>query len=140
MRFACLIFAFILCLSVFAGCKTLGEVGVNVKIPSADTKQVKHKRKGPPPHAPAHGYRHKHHDGVELQYDTGLGVYFSVKMPSVYFYNGLYIRLTNGHWEVAANLNGPWRPEEKGQVPYKLKKAKGEKHKGKTKGYEKKKK
>ena len=30
-------------------------------------------RHGPPPHAPAHGYRHKQH-GVELVYDSGRGV------------------------------------------------------------------
>lgn len=140
MRFASITFAFILCLSVFVGCKTLDEVGVKIKFPSTDTEKVKHKGKGPPPHAPAHGYRHKHQDGIELEYDSGLGVYFSVKMPSVYFYNGLYIRLSDGYWQVAANFNGPWRPELEGQVPYKLKKAKGEKHRGKIKGHGKKKK
>ncbi len=133
MRFACITLALILCLSVFVGCRTLDEVGVRIKFPSTGTQQGRHKGKGPPPHAPAHGFRHKHQDGIELEYDSGLGVYFSVKMPSVYFYNGFYIRLSDGYWEVAASFNGPWRPEVEGQVPYKLKKTKGEKHRGKIK-------
>ena len=29
---------------------------------------------GPPPHAPAHGYRHKHPDGVVLVYKSNLGL------------------------------------------------------------------
>ena len=140
MRFSGIIFAFILCLSLFVGCKTLDEVGVKIKFPSTDTEKVKHKGKGPPPHAPAHGYRHKHQDGIDLEYDSGLGVYFSVKMPSVYFYNGLYMQLSDGNWEVSANFNGPWRPEVEEQVPYKLKKTKGEKHREKIKGHGKKKK
>jgi hypothetical protein len=140
MRFTSITLAFIVCLSVFVGCKTIDEVGVKLKFPSNDTGKVKHKGKGPPPHAPAHGYRHKHQDGIELEYDSGLGVYFSVKMPSVYFCNGLYMRLSDGHWEVAGNFGGPWRLEVEGQVPHKLKKAKGKKHRGQKKGRGKKKK
>ncbi len=140
MRFAGITFSFILCLSVLVGCETLGKVAVKIKSPSTDTAKVKHKGKGPPPHAPAHGYRHKHQDGIELEYDSGLGVYFSVKMPDVYFYDGLYLRLPDEHWEVAVSFDGPWRPEAEGQVPYKLKKAKVQKPKGKSKGHGKKKK
>jgi len=131
MRLVSVIFAFILCFGGFAGCKTINEVGVNVKFPSTKIGEVKHKGKGPPPHAPAHGYRHKHHDGVELAYDSRIGVYFAVKVPSVYFYNNLYMRLSDRNWEVAANFNGPWQPEKEGQVPYKLKKEKKKKHKKK---------
>jgi len=39
-------------------------------------------RPGPPPHAPAHGYRHKHRRGPELVYDGRLGVN-TVELPSV---------------------------------------------------------
>ena len=97
MRFASITFAFILCLGFFVGCKTFDEVGVKIKYPSTDTEKVKNKGNGPPPHAHALGYRHKHQDGIELEYDSGLGVYFAVKAPSVYFYNGLYIKLSNGY-------------------------------------------
>jgi len=131
MRFASITFVFILCLGLFSGCKTFDEVGVNIKYPSTEVGKAKHKGKGPPPHAPAHGYRHKHQDGVELEYDSQLGVYFAVKIPSVYFFNNLYLRLSGGNWEVAANFNGPWRQEAVGEVPYKLKKSKSKKHKKK---------
>ncbi len=133
MRFACIVFAFIICLSLFVGCTTFEEVGVKVKFPSSDTKKIKQKGKGPPPHAPAHGYRHKHQDSIELEYDSGLGVYFSIKNPSVFFYNGYYMRLSDEHWEVSSNFNGPWRLE-KGEVPSNLKKAIGKEQKGKGKG------
>ena len=129
MRFAAITLAFILCLSVLVGCRTLQELGIGIKHPSTG----KHKGKGPPPHAPAHGYRHKHHDGIELEYDSGLGVYISVELPGVYFYNDLYLRLSGEHWEVAARFDGPWRPEAQGQVPFKLKNSKGAKPRGRGK-------
>ncbi len=47
MRFASITFVFILCLGVFAGCKTIDEVGVNIKFPSTETEKVKHKGKVP---------------------------------------------------------------------------------------------
>lgn len=131
MRLTTVFLAFILCFGLFAGCQTVNEVGVTIKKPSTEHVIVKHKGKGPPPHAPAHGYRYKHHDGVELAYDSQIGVYFAVKVPSVYFCNNLYMRLSDRHWEVAANFNGPWQPEKEGQVPYKLKKAKLKKAKNK---------
>ena len=137
MRFASIVFAFILCLSLCGGCKTFKHIGIKTK-PPVKTKKIKHK--GPPPHAPAHGYRHKHHDGIELEFDNGLGVYFSVKMPGIYFHNGLYMRLSDGHWKIASHFDGPWRPEAEGQVPHKLKKTQKKKHKEKNKGHGKKKK
>lgn len=113
--------AFILCSSITIGCSGVNKRGVIVK----------HKGHGPPPHVPAHGYRHKHQHGVELEYDSGLGLYIVVEMRGVYFHNGLYIRLSDGHWTVAAHFNGPWRAAAKGEVPSKLEKAKGRGHSGK---------
>ncbi|MEE9551944.1 MAG: hypothetical protein V3V89_02760, partial [Gammaproteobacteria bacterium] len=49
---------------------------------------------GPPPHAPAHGYRHKHH-GHDLEFDSHLGVYVVVGLASVYFLDGLYYKVTD---------------------------------------------
>ena len=53
----------------------------------------KHKKKGPPPHAPAHGYRAKHqyryYPGCSVYYDSGRGIYFYIK---------------GGRWEVGASL------------------------------------
>ena len=138
MRHRTILLVFILGLFFFTGCQTLGEVGVKVKFPADESTTGNRQGKGPPPHAPAHGYRHKNKDGVELQYDSGLGVYVSVKIPGVYYYNGWYIRVSGSTWEVSYTYNGPWQAEKQGQVPRKLKKAKGPK--GKAKGHSKKKK
>lgn len=84
---------------------------------------------GPPPHAPAHGYRHKHPDGHELEYDSGLGVYIVVRVPDTYFENNLYIRMSSdGRWIVSASLDRGWRPASGNEIPHKLKKHK-DKHK-----------
>jgi hypothetical protein len=52
-----------------------------------------HKNGGPPPHAPAHGYRAKYHyryyPECSVYYDSGREVYFYIK---------------GDHWEVGASL------------------------------------
>jgi len=96
----------------------------------------KDKGYGPPPHAPAHGYRYKHQQGVELRYDAGLGVYVVIEIPDMYFNDGLYIRWsTSGYWEVGHHYKGPWRAAAANEVPYTLDKKKGKKGKGKGKGH-----
>jgi hypothetical protein len=69
---------------------------------------------GPPPHAPAHGYRRKHHDAhhhgeLELVFDSGLGVYVVVGFPLHYWLDGTYYRERSGSFEIAASIDGPWR-------------------------------
>ena len=53
----------------------------------------KHKKEGPPPHAPAHGYRAKHqyryYPSCSVYYDYGRKIYFYIK---------------GDHWEVGASL------------------------------------
>ena len=53
----------------------------------------KHKKGGPPSHAPAHGYRAKHqyryYPGCSVYYDNGRKLYFYIK---------------GDHWEVGASL------------------------------------
>ena len=53
----------------------------------------KHKKQGPPAHAPAHGYRAKHqyryYPSESVYYDTGRGLYFYLK---------------GSNWEVGASL------------------------------------
>ena len=93
----------------------------------------KSKGYGPPPHAPAHGYRHKHQHGVEVRYDSSLGAYVVVEIPDMYLNDGLYIRWsTKGYWEVGYHYKGPWRVAARNEVPDKLDKNKG---KGKGKGH-----
>lgn len=71
---------------------------------------------GPPPHAPAHGYRHKY-QGVDVIYDSGRGVYIVVGLPSHYYYEGHFYRFGSVQWEVSAQIGGPWRPVSRESLP-----------------------
>ena len=82
------------------------------------------KRAGPPPHAPAHGYRHKHHDRsgsqVSLRFDTDLGVYVVLGQPDHYWSNDRYFRWSGAHWEVSTGLAHGWSIVVNGAVPPRL--------------------
>ncbi len=79
--------------------------------------EIKEKHTGPPPHAPAHGYRHKHPDGVELVYKSNIGVYVVVGYPEHYFLKDKYYRLNNGSWEVSFNIKREWAPVSDKKLP-----------------------
>ena len=136
-----LIVILLLSFALFSGCAGIDTI---VYIPADDHVKKKHHKIGPPPHAPAHGYRHKHHcgyrhkhhRGVELEYDTGIGAYILVEFPGTYFYNGLYARYSpKEHWVVAEHLDGPWRVSVEREIPPKLKKGNGKYHPGKGKNH-----
>lgn len=95
------------------------------------------KRGGPPPHAPAHGYRH-HKGGVDLRYDTHLGVYVVIGHPDHFFYDGRYFRRVASHWERCGSWKkADWKRVEAAAVPASLAshyRAKGPKH-GKARGH-----
>jgi hypothetical protein len=75
---------------------------------------------GPPTHAPAHGYRHKHR-GHDLAFDRDLGVYVVVDVPGVWFLDGSYFRIdSSGRWEVSVEMDGPWRIAAGSTVPVRL--------------------
>jgi len=74
---------------------------------------------GPPPHAPAHGYR-RNHQGHDLVFDSDLGVYLVVGLSSVWFLDGSYFRISGDHWEVSAATRGPWRVAASSAVPARL--------------------
>lgn len=83
--------------------------------------QTQHRGYGPPPHAPAHGYRHKHEHGVTLQFDSGIGAYVVLGHAGIYFHNGLYLRRhARGHWQSAKHYRGPWQRSAARDVPAKL--------------------
>lgn len=71
---------------------------------------------GPPPHAPAHGYRHKYH-GVELVFDSGCGVYVVVGLPSHYYYSGYFYRFHGEGWQVSVEIGGPWKLVSEESLP-----------------------
>lgn len=84
---------------------------------------------GPPPHAPAHGYRHKHKTkGVELVYDSGCGVYVVIGLPDHYYYDGHFFRIRGAQWEVSLNTADGWEPVYGESIPP------GLRTKGKSKG------
>jgi hypothetical protein len=97
-------------------------------------------RGGPPPWAPAHGYRHKHHDhGVELVFDTDLGVYIVVGHPGIYFRADAYYCLIDGEWRRGPRWNGPWGYAVVDDLPPGLRKKYAKGSHGKGKGHGKKK-
>ncbi|MDX1573745.1 MAG: hypothetical protein R3341_06925 [Methylophaga sp.] len=81
-------------------------------------------RGGPPPHAPAHGYRHKHSND-DLVFDSGLGVYVVLGRPDYYFWDNRYFRYRDGYWQHAVDLDGRWYRDD-GYVPRKLYQSKGD--------------
>ena len=85
---------------------------------------------GPPPHAPAHGYRHKQH-GVELVYDSGRGVYVVVELPNHFYFKGHYYRHRETQWEVGVHIDGSWELVSEKSLPPGLRGK--EKGKGKSK-------
>ena len=121
MKYFRLVLALLLCHSILIGCATVKEAHPT----QGREAKVKNRGHGPPPHAPAHGYRHKHAIQVELEFDSHMGVYVVLEIPGVYFHDGLYIRLSGGKWEVAAHFNGPWRKAKNKDIPSGLKKGKG---------------
>lgn len=89
-------------------------------------------KKGPPPHAPAHGYRHKRrHDGVELVFDSGRGVYVVVGLHDHYFHADRYYRLAGGAWQVSARIDRGWTALDLSSLPPGLAKQRGARGRGK---------
>ncbi len=74
---------------------------------------------GPPPFAPAHGYRHRH-QGADLVFDVGLGVYAVVGLPGIYFHRDHYLRVHAGVWQRAARTKGPWVVASTRKLPTRL--------------------
>jgi hypothetical protein len=95
-------------------------------------------RGGPPPHAPAHGYRLKHaHDNVELVYDADIDVYIVTGFDCCYYSAGQYFRFEAKTWEWCASVNGPWKVvTHDSDLPPGLRHKHGKGH-GKKKGHDK---
>lgn len=72
---------------------------------------------GPPPHAPAHGYRYKHHNGVVFVFDFGLGLYKVSGHKSVYYHERHYYRLRNGTWHIGDKIDGKFKVIKVSKLP-----------------------
>jgi len=96
--FICLAAGFFIISTIF----TIGCAGSKIKFEykkddnskhSKAKHKYKHKKGGPPRHAPAHGYRAKHHyryyPSCSVYYDSGRNLYFYLK---------------GDNWEVGASL------------------------------------
>ena len=130
------------------GCVHGSSSSVEVARRAPVVEQGRHHH-GPPPHAPAHGYRRKHqryhdrhphhhdHAGrVRLVFDSELGVYLVVDLPNHYFWNGSYLRIQDGDWYASPELYGRWAPCSSRSLPPGLRKkhAKGRKPKKERRG------
>jgi len=72
---------------------------------------------GPPAHAPAHGYRRKHVAGMELVFDSSIGVYVVVGLSDHYYHDGYFYRLRGGLWEMSLKLDGHWKVASEKSLP-----------------------
>lgn len=101
-------------------------VGVHNSGPAHRPNTTVAHRTGPPPHAPAHGYRAKHGShNTELVFDSGLGAYLVAGTTDVYFYGDSYFRWTGASWEVSVDFDGPWHYTSDSKVPKRLKEKHG---------------
>lgn len=71
---------------------------------------------GPPPHAPAHGYRYKY-DAHDLVYDSNLGVYLVIGYPGYYFLDDSYYRYNNDGWYYSKQVDRNWQQYRQGRLP-----------------------
>jgi len=78
-------------------------------------------RKGPPPHAVAHGHRRKHPvDRVEIEFDRDIDLYVVVGHSAIYWDGKRYIRWRDGRWTVAGRIGGGWASVTFDDVPQNL--------------------
>jgi len=108
-RFTALFAALVMTVTV-VGCQEV------VLAPRA-SKPVVVRTSGPPSHAPAHGYHRKHRSGVELRFDTNLGVYIVEGKTDIYYHDGWFIRIRNGVWQASATIGGEWQVRPASWVP-----------------------
>ena len=81
-----------------------------------ESKETVVVKKGPPPHAPAHGYRHKHGKTV-LVYHSELRIYVVEGHDGYYFHEGAYYRSHKGKWQKSDDMKGPWKKVASSQLP-----------------------
>lgn len=128
------LFLTILFIMTFTACRTTGgrmgiDWGTGAKHDTAQSPQdpySKHKgeKNGPPAHAPAHGYRAKHHyryyPDASVYYDTAKDVYFyldndswriSVSLPSS-------IRLGSTYVSLELDTDKPYKYHHEHKVKY----------------------
>lgn len=129
---AAVLFCAVLALAT-SGCRSISSVTIGS--PSGPYASHGGPGHGPPPHAPAHGYRTKHRQGgesVDLVFDAGLGVYVVVDLPDHFYWEGRYLRVEGDTWYASVRLDDGWEPVSASSLPPGLRKkaAKAAKPKG----------
>jgi hypothetical protein len=102
--------------ALVAMCSTFTACSTTVRYTSGGAVKHAKKRHGPPPHAPAHGYRHKHGD-VVLVFDSALEVYAVHGHAHHYFHGKHYYRSTNSGWEMTTHFGKRWKPCSTKKLP-----------------------
>jgi hypothetical protein len=103
-----LLFGVVLLSLTASGCASRASVGYG---------DHRHYQGGPPPHAPAHGYRAKHHHR-DMVYDSRLGAYVVLGYRDHYYHDGWYFRYFDGFWQISADLGDrDWRDVDRYRVP-----------------------
>lgn len=127
----------------FNACRgTMGSVGVdwgnedeNEPVSPYGTHRYEDTKKGPPAHAPAHGYRTKHHyryyPDERVYYDTGRGAYFYLDNGTWRMSIGLpgSIRLESRYVSLELDTDEPYRYFSEHEAKYPPDKMKGKKNK-----------
>ena len=72
---------------------------------------------GPPAHAPAYGYRRKQVEGMELVFDSSLGLYVVVGLSDHYYNDGYFYRLRGGLWEMSKKPDIGWKVVSGSSLP-----------------------
>ena len=72
---------------------------------------------GPPAHARAHGYRRKQVSGMELTFDTELGLYIVVGRPSHYYCDGYFYRYHGSVWQISSEPDNGWKSVSDNSLP-----------------------
>lgn len=103
---------------IFTGCESNGgyHVSAGTAPPPHETAKHKQHKPGPPPHAPAHGYRAKH-DGCDLRYDRTVGCYAVVGYTDYYYNDGFFFRYSSGNWQISALVGEGWAAVDTARVP-----------------------
>lgn len=72
---------------------------------------------GPPPHAPAHGYRYQYRNH-DLRYDSSLGAYVVIGWQNYFYNDGFYFHYLDGRWLFSARLDSnDWHQARREQLP-----------------------
>ena len=98
-----------------SGCSSSKRTGTVVVVDRGVVVESSSKH-GPPPHAPAHGYRAKHQN-CDLVYDSGIGVYTVVGHRGCYYRDSRYYRRSGSSWQISNSVKGPWRNTTSSSVP-----------------------